>query len=87
MTLLKEHSPARNQLPWKTHEKTQKTLKTLKTLDLGVSLQGTTFPKKQKINYADSDRSESLQERRRVRFGNRTLPLILKLTAGVVVFS
>ena len=26
---LKEHSPARNQLPWKTHEKTQKTLKTL----------------------------------------------------------
>jgi hypothetical protein len=38
---LKEHSPARNQLPWKTHEKTQKTLKTLKTLDLGVSLQGT----------------------------------------------
>jgi hypothetical protein len=25
--LLKEHSPARNQLPWKTHEKTQKTQK------------------------------------------------------------
>jgi len=39
---------ARNQLPWKTHEKTKKTQmsKTPKTLDLGVSLQGTTFPKK-----------------------------------------
>jgi hypothetical protein len=45
--LLKEHSPARYQLPWKTHDKTQKTLK---TLDLGVSLLGYHLAKKQKQN-------------------------------------
>ena len=40
-----------------------------------ISRRAPPFQKNKKINYADSDRSESLQERRRVRFGNRTLPL------------
>ena len=34
---LKEHSPTRNQLPWKTHDKTKKTQKLKKTLDLSAS--------------------------------------------------
>ena len=45
---LKEHSPARNQLPCGNTRKNSKNSKTLKTLFLGDSLQGTTFPKKQK---------------------------------------
>jgi competence transcription factor ComK len=48
LVLLKEHSPARNQLPWKTHDKSQnlkqtkkrKNSKNSRRLDLGVSLQG-----------------------------------------------
>ena len=67
--------PNQTNRPMENTRKNSKNSKTLKTLDLGVSLQGTTFPKKHTKNSADSDRSESLQERRRVRFGNRTLPL------------
>ena len=46
------------------------TKKSQKNSPPGVSLQGTTFQ-------SGFGQPESLQERRRVRFGNRTLPLIL----------
>jgi len=65
--MAKELSPVRNELPRKTHDKTKKSQKNSPP---GVSLQGTTFQ-------SGFGQPESLQERRRVRFGNRTLPLIL----------
>jgi hypothetical protein len=76
MYQLKGTLPCPKPTPMENTRKYTKNSKFLKTLDLGVSLQGTTFPKNKKNNSADSDRSESLQERRRVRFGNRTLPII-----------
>ena len=73
--LLKEHSPARNQLPWKTHEKTKKTPKLQKLSTSASRCRETPSHKKHQKNFCDSGRPESLQERRPVRFGNRILPL------------
>jgi hypothetical protein len=45
---LKGTLPCPKPTPMENTRKNSKNSKTLKTLDLGVSLQGTTFPKKQK---------------------------------------